>query len=75
MTAEVLLHDFHPTTVDLHAKVLAGLRGRKKMLPCMLFYDDTGSQLFDRICELDEYALEVLPKGPMAKAINNQGQR
>ncbi len=55
MTAEILLHDLHPTSVDLHAKVLAGLRGREKMLPCMLFYDDTGSQLFDRICELDEY--------------------
>ena len=55
MTGEILLHDLHPASVDLHAEVLDGLRRREKMLPCMLFYDDTGSQLFDRICELDEY--------------------
>ena len=55
MTGEILLHDLHPASVDLHAEVLAGLRRREKMLPCMLFYDDTGSQLFDRICELEEY--------------------
>jgi dimethylhistidine N-methyltransferase len=28
-----------------------------KELPAKLFYDDIGSQLFDRICELDEYYL------------------
>jgi len=39
------------------ADVLDGLRrprGRKA-IPCKYFYDDRGSALFDRICELDEY--------------------
>ena len=37
--------------------VLAGLRQSPKQLPCKYFYDRTGSQLFDRICQLDEYYL------------------
>jgi len=36
---------------------LAGLRARPKRLPCKYFYDQRGSQLFDRICALDEYYL------------------
>lgn len=36
-------------------EVLAGLRQPQKTLPSKLFYDERGSQLFDTICELDEY--------------------
>lgn len=35
--------------------VLAGLSRFPKTLPCKYFYDEIGSQLFDQICELDEY--------------------
>jgi dimethylhistidine N-methyltransferase len=45
------------STVDsefLH-DVLQGLSEEKKFLPCKYLYDERGSQLFDRICELDEY--------------------
>jgi dimethylhistidine N-methyltransferase len=37
--------------------VLAGLRSAPKSLPCKYFYDSRGSELFDRICLLDEYYL------------------
>jgi dimethylhistidine N-methyltransferase len=37
--------------------VLAGLGAPSKTLPCKYFYDEHGSRLFDRICELDEYYL------------------
>lgn len=37
------------------ADVLAGLSRRLKQIPAKYFYDDAGSQLFDRICELPEY--------------------
>ena len=36
---------------------LAGLRTSPKQLPCKYFYDRRGSELFDRICVLDEYYL------------------
>jgi dimethylhistidine N-methyltransferase len=55
MTAEIFLHDLHPAPRDLRSEVVAGLRSDEKSLPCMLFYDDKGSRLFDRICELEEY--------------------
>jgi len=35
--------------------VLTGLSSPTKNLPCKLFYDDRGADLFDRICELPEY--------------------
>ena len=38
-------------------EALAGLRQPHKRLPCKFFYDETGSRLFDRICELPEYYL------------------
>jgi len=47
--------------------VLYGLSRKQKSLPSKYFYDDTGSKLFDEICELDEYylyrtELRMLPK-------------
>ena len=39
------------------AEVLEGLNRQQKTLPSKLFYDERGSQLFDEICELDEYYL------------------
>src|SRR3954466_9076148 len=37
--------------------VLIGLRATPKCLPCKYFYDSRGSELFERICQLDEYYL------------------
>jgi dimethylhistidine N-methyltransferase len=42
---------------DFRADVLAGLRAEPKRLPSKYFYDDRGSQLFDQVCELEEYYL------------------
>ncbi len=36
-------------------EVLAGLRATPKRLPCKLFYDARGAELFERICTLDAY--------------------
>jgi dimethylhistidine N-methyltransferase len=46
------------TAIDpFRADVLAGLARPQKRLPAKYFYDATGSELFDRITELDEYYL------------------
>jgi dimethylhistidine N-methyltransferase len=42
---------------QMRREVLHGLRQRHKSLPCKYFYDEKGSQLFDRICGLPEYYL------------------
>ena len=51
----IKLLDFEPPADDVRAGVLAGLSGDRKTLPCKLFYDQHGSQLFDAICDLPEY--------------------
>ncbi|HKI77870.1 MAG TPA: L-histidine N(alpha)-methyltransferase [Ignavibacteriaceae bacterium] len=40
---------------DILTEVLTGLKQPQKRLPSKLFYDKRGSELFDQICELDEY--------------------
>jgi L-histidine N-alpha-methyltransferase len=50
-----VVHDLSPAVARFRADVLRGLRLRHKRLPCKYFYDEIGSRLFDRICELPEY--------------------
>lgn len=40
---------------DLLEEIKDGLKESPKRLPTKLFYDEQGSKLFDKICELDEY--------------------
>jgi dimethylhistidine N-methyltransferase len=55
MTTHVRLYDFHPDPGNLLEEVEAGLNKTNKELPCKLFYDERGSELFNQICELPEY--------------------
>lgn len=49
------LVDQAPARSQLLEEALEGLSAPKKTLPCKYFYDERGSALFDRICELDDY--------------------
>lgn len=40
---------------DFRTDVLSGLGSCPKSLPCKYFYDARGTELFDQICDLDEY--------------------
>ena len=51
------LCDHQPTSADFQQDVVLGLRAEPKHLPCKYFYDQRGCELFDQICELDEYYL------------------
>jgi dimethylhistidine N-methyltransferase len=51
----ISLHDLSPTQSASVDEVLRGLRSPQKELPCKLFYDKFGSELFERITALDEY--------------------
>ena len=46
---------FQPAVRQFRADVLRGLGAPKKKLPCKYFYDEAGSELFERITELEEY--------------------
>ncbi len=51
----VALYDAHPGSADLRREVLAGLAASPRVIAPKFFYDEPGSALFDRICELPEY--------------------
>ena len=51
------LVDLQPTHQAFLDEVLSGLDDSPRHLPCKYFYDQRGSRLFDKICELDEYYL------------------
>ena len=52
---QIRLHDFKPARERFRADVLSGLQKQPKELPCKYFYDDQGSRLYERICQLEEY--------------------
>jgi dimethylhistidine N-methyltransferase len=49
------LHDFAPVQQSFQDAVVAGLSAPHKAIPARFLYDEAGSKLFDRICELPEY--------------------
>ena len=54
-TPAIRFYDEHPGTLSLRQEVHAGLARTPKAIPPKFFYDERGSQLFDRICEQPEY--------------------
>ena len=70
------LHDFAPRQESFADAVVAGLSRSEKSIPPRFLYDEAGSRLFDRICELAEYyptrtELSILSEkaGEIAEAI------
>ena len=51
----IRFRDEGPEIEDFKTEVISNLSQERKSLPCKFFYDSTGSALFERICELDEY--------------------
>ncbi len=58
-------------TLDIISEVLEGLNQEQKRLPSKLFYDQRGSELFDRICNLDEYYLTQTEIGILIRNIED----
>jgi dimethylhistidine N-methyltransferase len=55
--------------------VLNGLYAAAKALPCKYFYDRRGSQLFDQICQLDEYYLTRAELAIMRESAAEMGRQ
>lgn len=47
--------DVYDLDEEFFGNVVTGLSQSQKTLPCKYFYDERGSQLFEQICETDEY--------------------
>ena len=55
--ANLDFHDLAPSQESFRDAVLAGLSRTPRELPCKLFYDARGSELFEQICDTPEYYL------------------
>jgi dimethylhistidine N-methyltransferase len=55
--SNVVFEDQQPTVGDCREELLAGLRQEQKQINPRYFYDARGSELFERITQLDEYYL------------------
>lgn len=53
--ATVRFHDLRPAAQSFRQAVAEGLGKARKTLPSVFFYDDVGSELFQRITRLEEY--------------------
>lgn len=51
------LHDFAPAHAESVEEVLSSLSAPRKSIPPRLLYDDRGIELFEAICETEEYYL------------------
>ncbi len=69
------VHDYAPAAGAFREDVLRGLRRPDKELPCKYFYDETGSRLFEQICELDEYYLTRVELGIMRAGAAEMARR
>ena len=47
--------DLEPASSDFLTETIAGLSASPRTLPCKFFYDERGSELFQKICDLPEY--------------------
>jgi dimethylhistidine N-methyltransferase len=73
---QIAVLDFEPANEEFCEQVIAGLSQHPRTLPCKFFYDETGSALFSKICELPEYyitrtEMQILRErgGEIAKAL------
>lgn len=66
---ELLLPGSRPDTDSFRKDVLKGLRKEEKEIPCKYLYDHTGSLIFERICELEEYYIPDTEKAIMEASI------
>ncbi len=52
---EIEIIDFDPASDDFRRALVEGLRKRPRDVPCKFLYDERGSELFEQICDLDDY--------------------
>ena len=68
------LHDDQPKLRTFLDDVVEGLSRSQKELPCKYFYDDRGSALFEKICQLDEYYLTRTELAIMRQHVREMAQ-
>lgn len=63
----VTFHDHKPAALSLYDAVVDGFSQEEKSIPPKFFYDERGSELFDRICEQPEYYLPTVERRMLSR--------
>ncbi|WP_193164306.1 L-histidine N(alpha)-methyltransferase [Microbulbifer hainanensis] len=63
-----------PETNVFLVDVIHGLRQAQKTLPCKYLYDETGSRLFEKICELRDYYLTRTEAEIFSRYLSNMAE-
>jgi len=63
----VTFHDHKPAALSLYDAVIDGFSQEEKSIPPKFFYDERGSELFDRICEQPEYYLPTVERRMLSR--------
>lgn len=71
----ITVHDYEPATATMRDDVLAGLAQRPKSLPSQYLYDERGAELFERICDTDEYYLTRTELGILQRHMPSIAER
>ena len=72
-TAVEAFVDLEPPPEDFREQVLTGLKKPQKQIPAKFFYDEAGSQVFERICRLKEYYLTRTEEAILSEHANTLG--
>ena len=67
--------DLGSETNDFRTALIEGLSGRQKSIPCKFLYDERGSELFEQICELEEYYPTRTELGIMEEYVDEMAAR
>ena len=70
----LLLEKFQPQ-IAIPDEVILGLTSPHKMLPTHLLYDAEGSDLFDRICQTEDYYLTRTEESILSENAGDIAQR
>ncbi|MFC2041317.1 L-histidine N(alpha)-methyltransferase [Chloroflexota bacterium] len=73
-TDRTISHDFKPGHECFLGEVLSGLHNPQKELPSKYFYDERGSRLFERICEMEEYYIPGIEASIMQAHIREMAE-
>ena len=72
MTIRDKQHDGEPNGLaEFRHDVISGLSTEQKTLPCKYLYDETGSRLFEKICELHDYYVTRTEAGIFSKHLQD----
>ena len=72
---DIAIHDCEPAIATMREDVVRGLLQDPKILPSQYLYDERGAELFERICETEDYYLTRTELGILREHMDDIASR